>query len=217
VNRRQFPLVQKIKSFQADPVRLVAELTDRFSESFVDVKTSNQSLCLNNEGLTDSVYDHYEQVNLTVFNEKKFENFKHSDPYKKLLSKKFFDNPKMDEYLYDRPSDSFEGSYFKQVVDEIPGQTIRARLVKLKPGKSIPFHVDYDVRYATRLVVPIVTNSKVKNLFIRDGREHAFHLKADGSAYFLNVGYSHSVENQGDEERVVLMFSKDRYDFLEPE
>jgi hypothetical protein len=29
----------------------------------------------------------------------------------------------------------------------------------------------------------------------------------DGSAYFLNVGYKHSVEHNGTEDRIALMFS----------
>lgn len=213
LNRRRFPLVKKLSGLHFDIVALQNEL-EKFESSFIDVKQSNQHLCLNNPDLTDRVYSHYEQVNLTVFNEEKFKNFRHTDTYKQLLSKKFFKDPKMDEYFYDLPSEEFRTSYFKKVLDQIPGNTIRARLVKLKAGKNVPFHVDYDVRYATRLIIPLVTNSSVKNYFIKDGQEFSFHIPADGGVYFLNVGYSHAVSNHGNSDRVILMFSKDQFNFL---
>jgi aspartyl/asparaginyl beta-hydroxylase (cupin superfamily) len=214
MNRRDFPLVQRLNNFKFD----ISALTDnlkQIQDHFTDVKSSNGALCLNNEELTSSVYDHYEQVNLTLFNHQKAASFRHQDPYRLKLAQHFFHHNQMDEYLYDLPSELYRNSYFQSVIEQIPGNTIRVRLVKLRDGREIPYHVDYDIRYATRLVIPIKTNSKVKNLFIKDSKEHEFHLQADGSVYFLNVGYSHSVINEGNEERVVLMFSKDSYDFLE--
>ena len=38
-------------------------------------------------------------------------------------------------------------------------------------------------------------------------KKETYKLDADGSAYFLNVGYKHSVEHRGDKDRIALMFS----------
>ena len=54
------------------------------------------------------------------------------------------------------------------------------------------------------------------NYFWRKSKEEAYHLEADGSAYFLNIGFTHTVVNSGKTPRVSLMFSlKDQSDLQE--
>jgi len=70
----------------------------------------------------------------------------------------------------------------------------------------IPWHVDYDVSYAVRCIVPVYGGNHVVNLFKRDGSLKAYNLK-DGTANFLNIGYPHAVVNMGNIARIALMFS----------
>ena len=69
----------------------------------------------------------------------------------------------------------------------------------------IPFHVDYDVNYGVRCIVPIFGGENVVNLFKRDKVE-AYTLK-DGTANFLNIGFKHAVINMSNRPRIALMFT----------
>jgi quercetin dioxygenase-like cupin family protein len=85
---------------------------------------------------------------------------------------------------------------------------MRVRLTKLDPGKEISWHIDYDPTYAVRIIVPIYTNDKVRNLFRVKTEEIDVNLEA-GKAYFLNTGFAHAVFNKSNEPRIALMFSLD--------
>ena len=119
-----------------------------------------------------------------------------------------------EEHLYNVPTEDYTGSYFEDIITQLKAPASRIRITKLAPGKTIPFHVDYDVNYAVRCIVPIYGNDQVVNLFKRDGKVEAYNLE-NGNAYFLNIGYPHAVVNMGDKPRIALMFSLDGTDDLE--
>ena len=88
---------------------------------------------------------------------------------------------------------------------------MRNRNTKLDPHTDVPMHIDYDPTYATRVVIPVYTNPKVKNRFKVRGEEVETHLEA-GKAYFFNTGFAHGVFNESDEPRIAFMFSLDGQD-----
>ncbi len=171
--------------------------TDKLSEKFVDVRTANPMLCMNHEELVKSVYDNFEQINLTTPSE----ILPHTTSIRERLKRR-------EEHLYNVPTEDYTGSYFEKIVTQCKAPASRIRITKLAPGKIIPFHVDYDVSYGVRCVVPIYGSNNVVNLFKRDDKTEAYTLK-DGTANFLNIGYKHAVVNMGSKPRIALMFTLD--------
>lgn len=76
-----------------------------------------------------------------------------------------------------------------------PGKTYLSRV---EPGNPIPAHTD---AYGMRIHVPLVTNSKA--FFILAGQK--FHMEL-GKAYKIDSGMPHGVVNDGDEDRIHLIF-----------
>jgi len=176
--------------------------TDELAQHFVDVRTANPGLCMNHEDLVKDVYDNFEQINLTTPSEV----LPHTSSIKERLRRR-------EEHLYSVPTKDYIGSYFQEIVTQCKAPASRIRITKLAPGKTIPFHVDYDVSYAVRCIVPVYGGQNVVNLFKRDGKLEAYNLK-DGTANFLNIGYPHAVINMSDKPRIALMFSLDGVDDL---
>ena len=58
-----------------------------------------------------------------------------------------------------------------------------------------------------RIVVPISGTANVTNAFWPRNQREEYNLEADGSAYFLNIGYKHAVEHNGTEDRIALLFT----------
>mgnify|MGYP003624582886 FL=1 len=174
----------------------------KLTEKFVDVKTANPMLCDNHMELVASVYDNFEQVNLTTPSE--------ILPYEASIKERI---RRREEHLYNVPTPEYTGSYFEEVVTQLKAPASRVRITKLAPGKTIPFHVDYDVNYAVRCIIPIWGDRNVINLFRRDGELEAYNLE-NGNAYFLNIGYPHAVVNMSKNARIALMFSLDGTDDL---
>ena len=117
------------------------------------------------------------------------------------------DYPELDEYNWNVPTKQFKNSYFYECVRQFKAPAIRVRLTTLSSGKKITAHIDYNVDYAVRIMIPIYTNQKCLNLFWVRGEKRKLHIPADGHPWFLNVGFRHAVENMGDSNRTVLMFS----------
>jgi len=176
--------------------------TDEIAQSFVDVRTANPGLCMNHEDLVKDVYDNFEQINLTTPSE----ILEYTTSIKERLRRR-------EEHLYNVPTQDYINSYFEEIVTQCKAQASRIRITKLAPGKVIPFHVDYDVSYAVRCIVPIYSDSNVINLFKRNDKLEAYNL-IDGEAMFLNIGYPHAVVNMSDKPRIALMFSLDGTDDL---
>ena len=170
---------------------------DTLAGKFVDVKTANPMLCDNHMELVASVYDNFEQINLTTPSE--------ILPYEASIKERI---RRREEHLYNIPTPEYTGSYFEEIVNQLKAPASRVRITKLAPGKNIPFHVDYDVNYAVRCICPIYGDNQVINLWKRDGKIEAYNLE-NGNAYFLNIGYPHAVVNMSAKPRIALMFSLD--------
>ena len=169
--------------------------TDSLVHKFTDVRSANPMLCDNHMELVKSVYDNFEQINLTTPSE----ILPHTTSIKERLKRK-------EEHLYNVPTEEYTGSYFEKIVTQCESPASRIRITKLAPGKMIPWHVDYDVNYGVRCIVPIYGSDNVINLFKRDDKIEAYTLK-DGTANFLNIGYKHAVINMSKSPRIALMFT----------
>lgn len=188
---------------------------DTIAHKFKGVLEANGVLCANNHKLVEQVYDHFDQINLTVFEDnindislEKCEKTYNSTSVKKRLRRLDID-PGLDERNYRLPTKEYSGSYFEEVVKTFKCPAIRVRITKLKSGKELIPHIDYDPNYATRIIIPIYTNDDVINQFWRKEKYFEYHLPANGSAFFLNTGIRHSVINKGKTDRIALMFSLD--------
>lgn len=177
--------------------------TDMLMEKFVDVRTANPMLCDNHMELVKSVYDNFEQINLTEPSE--------ILPYEASIKERL---RRREEHLYNVPTEDYKNSYFEEIVTQLKAPASRIRITKLAAGKEIPFHVDYDVSYAVRCICPIYGDTQVINQFKRDGKIEEYVLEP-GNAYFLNIGYPHAVFNRSDNPRIALMFSLDGREDLE--
>jgi hypothetical protein len=193
MNKKHLP---SIHNFNLDiNLKTLQDATTLLAEKFVDVRTANPMLCMNHEELVQSVYDNFEQINLTTPSE----ILPHTASIKERLRRR-------EEHLYNVPTPEYTGSYFEEIVTQLKAPASRIRITKLAPGKTIPFHVDYDVSYGVRCIVPIFGDKQVINLFRRDGKLEAYNLD-NGNAYFLNIGYPHAVVNMSSKPRIALMFT----------
>jgi len=177
--------------------------TDKLAEKFVDVRSANPMLCDNHVELVKNVYDNFEQINLTTPSIV----LPHEPSIKKRLKRR-------EEHLYNIRTQDYIDSYFEKIIKQLKAPASRIRITKLAPNKNIPFHVDYDINYAVRCIVPIYGDNQVINLFKRNDKIEAYNLK-NGNAYFLNIGYPHSVINMSNNPRIALMFSLDGTNDLE--
>lgn len=195
MNKKHLP---SIHNFNLDiNLKTLQDATTLLAEKFVDVRTANPMLCMNHEELVQSVYDNFEQINLTTPSE----ILPHTASIKERLRRR-------EEHLYNVPTPEYTDSYFEEIVTQLKAPASRIRITKLAPGKTIPFHVDYDVSYGVRCIVPIFGDKQVINLFRRDGKLEAYNLD-NGNAYFLNIGYPHAVVNMSSKPRIALMFTLD--------
>ncbi len=200
MKKQDLPTIANL-NLEIDLARL-REATDTLAQKFVDVRTANPMLCDNHMELVADVYDNFEQINLTEPSE--------ILPYEPSIKKRL---RRREEHLYNVPTADYTGSIFEEIVTQLKAPASRVRITKLAPGKTIPFHVDYDVSYAVRCICPVYGGSNVINLFKRDGKLEAYNLE-DGTANFLNIGYPHAVVNMSDKPRIALMFSLDGTDDL---
>ena len=200
MNKHSLPTIANL-NLNIDLDKLRYE-TDKLAEKFVDVRSANPMLCDNHMELVKSVYDNFEQINLTTPSE----ILPHTTSIKERLRRR-------EEHLYNVPTEDYTGSYFEQIVTQCKSPASRIRITKLAPGKSVPFHVDYDVSYGVRCIVPIYGDKNVINLFKRDNKIEAYNLK-NGVANFLNIGYTHGVVNLSKQPRIALMFTLDGTDDL---
>ena len=178
-------------------IKRLQDECDRLAEKFVDVRTANPMLCDNHMDLVADVYDNFEQINLTTPTV--------ILPYEASIKERL---RRREEHLYNIPTSDYLDSYFQTIVTQCKSTASRIRITKLAAGKTIPFHVDYDVSYAVRCIIPIYGDRDVVNLFRRDGQLEAYNLEI-GNAYFLNIGYPHAVINMSKKPRIALMFSLD--------
>lgn len=195
MNKKNLP---SIHNYNLDiDLKELQSACDKLAGKFVDVRTANPMLCDNHMELVSQVYDNFEQINLTTPSK----ILPHTTNIKERLRRR-------EEHLYNIPTEDYTGSYFEKIITQLKAPASRIRITKLAAGKNIPFHVDYDVNYAVRCIVPIYGDKQVINLFKRDGKLEAYNLE-NGNAYFLNIGYPHAVVNMSSRPRIALMFSLD--------
>ena len=199
----KLPTHGELKHIDIDLDKL-REATDKLANDYVDVKTANKMLCDNHMALSKSVYDNFEQINLTELNG---EELPYTDSIKERLRRG-------EEKLYNKPNEKYIGSYFEEIADQFQCDKMRIRITKLDPGTNVPMHIDYDPTYATRIIIPVYTNEKVINRFKVKGEIVETYLEA-GKAYFFNTGFAHGVFNESDESRIAFMFSLDGQDDIE--
>jgi len=159
---------------------------------------------MNHEKLVKDVYNNFEQINLTELDG---DPMPYTDNIKKRIRRR-------EETLYNKKTEDYIGSYFENIVEQFDAPAMRVRITKLAPKTEITFHIDYDPSYATRIIIPIYTDKKVKNLFKVRKNIEEYNLKA-GKAYFINGGFAHSVKNESENSRIALMFSLDGQNDLE--
>jgi hypothetical protein len=189
LSKHSLPTVKELNlNIDLDKLR---KATDELAEKFTDVRSANPMLCMNHEELVKDVYDNFEQINLTTPSE----ILPHTTSIK-------------ERHLYNVPTDDYKGSYFEEIVTQCKSPASRIRITKLAPGKMIPWHVDYDVSYGVRVIVPIYGDNNVINLFKRNNKIEAYNLK-NGVANFLNIGYTHGVVSMSKKARLALMFTLD--------
>jgi len=198
----QLPTIAELPQIKIDLLELQYEC-NKFSSKYVDVKTANPQLCMNHEKLVSDVYDNFEQINLTELNGNPM-------PYTNNIKERI---RRREETLYNKKTKDYIGSYFENIVEQFNASAMRVRITKLLPKTEITFHIDYDPSYATRIIIPIYTDKKVKNLFKVRKNIEEYNLKA-GKAYFINGGFAHAVKNDSDTSRIALMFSLDGQDDL---
>ena len=198
----QLPTIAELPQIKIDLLKLQYEC-NTLSSKYVDVKSANPELCMNHEKLVSDVYDNFEQISLTELNGNPMP---YTDSIKERIRRR-------EETLYNKKTKDYIGSYFESIVEQFNAPAMRVRITKLLPKTEITFHIDYDPSYATRIIIPIYTDKKVKNLFkIRKNIEE-YNLVA-GKAYFINGGFAHAVKNDSDTSRIALMFSLDGQDDL---
>lgn len=226
--RHQLPICAKIPGIKFDIESLKKEMV-QISDKWANVFQANRGLCSVHEELADNNYHHFDQITLTYFQESLLEEVKdikqlkkecsnNSDMFKEGKSKharykiqtKRLEGlpPAMNEHNWWHPLDYYKGSYIeKAITSQFEATPIRVRLTRIRAGQYLTPHMDYDTTYAIRIIVPIEGDKDVYNHFWPKNKKVTYELKADGSAYFLNVGYKHSVEHNGDNDRIALMFS----------
>jgi len=90
-------------------------------------------------------------------------------------------------------------TYFKNVYDTLSKhyRLGRVRILKLSPRTSLSYHRDPEAR----LHIPIITNPGA--LMIVGKESH--HMKADGSAYYVDTTQYHTALNGGNEHRIHIV------------
>ena len=96
-----------------------------------------------------------------------------------------------------------------KILDKIPAEKERVRLMKLEAGTIIAKHtdkVDKDIKSGkvVRLHIPVITNKNVKMFSWLSGGLAEFHM-AKGECWWLDVSLPHKVENNSETDRVHLV------------
>lgn len=199
MKRRKYelPFYAELSQIKID-LNLLRSETDRLANKYVDVRSANPELCDNHMDLVSKVYANFNQISLTGCGG---ESMPYSPDIKERIRRK-------EERLFNKPTADYSGSYFEKIISQFRAPAMRVRITKLKPETEIPFHIDYDPTYATRIVIPIYSDENVINEFKVKGQINRCYLEP-GKAYFLNVGFPHAVFNRSSRDRIALMFSLD--------
>lgn len=181
--------------------------------------------------LTDSEYDQglkkdghlsgtqYRQLALTEydgpesnFNEEEIKNILHTQSKRDLIKRVDRNDPlyipEADERNYTKRTPLAVKSFAK-VLDSFQAKVTRSRFAVLMPGFRTATHIDSDTDYTIRIHIPLITNPQATFGILKKGTLKQIHLPADGSAWFVNAGYPHFVENLSSEPRVHIIIALD--------
>jgi len=113
---------------------------------------------------------------------------------------------KYDERNYTTLIECLRGTYIEEVMKMFKSKPTRARFIIKKPGAHILPHMDYDTTYSVRYFIPLKTNEWSFTAVKRKNEEpELLSMKADGSVYFVNQGWTHSAWNFGKEDCIRLI------------
>ena len=116
---------------------------------------------------------------------------------------------RLDERQYNKLKPWVIGTYLEKVISVFKGFVTRVRVARMEPGCKIGEHIDYNTDYSIRVHIPLRTNEKC-GFYIRRrpkaNKEH-IQMKPDGTCWFVNTGYKHSVWNYGKTPRDHLILS----------
>jgi quercetin dioxygenase-like cupin family protein len=102
--------------------------------------------------------------------------------------------------------------YFREVLDAFRCPLQAVRLMRLTPGSRIKEHADLDLSVeegTARIHIPVVTNPGVE-FYLNGSRV----VMAAGSAWYLRLSDPHSVNNNGDSDRVHMVIDAAANDWL---
>lgn len=207
--RNQLPNFQKIEHLHFD----IQKLREDFEKTKFELKSvfeANGALSSLHQKLANQLAygNNYKEVCLTDFAGET--NLKASPGDKLSVREKLaFKNltSPLNEHMYNLPTNNFKSTYFYSRLNTFKSPVTRVRIASLGAGSEVDWHIDYDPSYAVRLIIPIISGPKVQYLVNRRGVIETKQLPADGSAWFINTGFPHRVENAGLEARVVLLVS----------
>jgi hypothetical protein len=222
-SRYDLPAITRLPQFQFDPVRLRDDFL-RMTENkkFDGLSVEYEGLCATHHELPqhflrpDEPMDDggYCQLALSEWDEN------YSLEQRTELSQSKWDrlHPKhtkrADERFYRKPVSDIP-PYLTSVLERFRPYLHRCRFAKLKAGREVLPHIDYDTTYGIRLHIAIQTNDRCVNGAVRkDNSKIEEHVPADGSVWFINQGLRHWAKNHGDTERVHLIMSLDTQSFL---
>ena len=96
-----------------------------------------------------------------------------------------------------------------EIINQIPSDTERIRLMKLSPKTTIRKHTDkvdkdFVKEKIVRIHIPLKYNDDVIYYFWNKGNKSPYQMRV-GNYYYLDVRLPHSVKNQSDEDRINLV------------
>ncbi len=102
----------------------------------------------------------------------------------------------IDEKLFSEFIPEFKNTYFKEIYDQLTKYFSlgRVRLLRKEPRSTLSWHRDPE----PRIHIPIITNPGCRMVV----DENAFHMPADGSAWFVNTCKYHNFFNGGEQDRI---------------
>lgn len=102
-------------------------------------------------------------------------------------------------------------TYFKEILESFHFEKAAVRLLNLSAGAQIKPHSDHCLGYEDgffRLHIPIITNPDV--VFILDDKRLVMN---EGECWYINANFTHSVANNGKEDRIHLVIDGIRNDW----
>ena len=218
LRKRDLPACAPIPNIKFSIERMKEEL-DIIGDKYQNIYDANPGITkLHDQGFLAQIYSTLHEIPLMSMSPedmKKAEDFNIEDIGKSKIervrnkTKKGADlPPTANEMLWDYPLPEYKGSYFEEAIsNKFKAEACRARIHLLEPGKDISPHIDYDPSYGVRVICPISGTDGVTNYFWYNNEKQEYNLPADGSVYFLNTGFKHSVEHRGNENRIALVWT----------